>query len=271
VGFRNKIKDLAVSTGLFASDEGAGAPPASPADEDPLADMERLVAESRARVQPPTPPISFEPPRQAPPPIRPAAPGAPPGAPAREVALEIPGPPSMLSIEEVYQKSKLNPSPETGTVLKIIVLTADPNLAALPRPTKAAMVRASLAADRVTPEQVVDDAIQRDRALDSARDFLQKRVVDFRERATAKVAEIEAERERMLQEFNDRIASLRQAANAAEDEYSAWLRQKRDIERGLFEAVAMVIPGGVVNPISLDEVSGAPREPAVPPQGGAPQ
>src|SRR5262245_1116422 len=105
--------------------------------------MERLVAESRARVQPPTPPISFDPPRQAPPPVRPAPPGAPPGAPAREMALEIPGPPSMLTIEEVYQKSKLNPSPETGTVLKIIVLTADPNLAALPRQTKAAMVRAS--------------------------------------------------------------------------------------------------------------------------------
>jgi hypothetical protein len=267
VGFRNKLKDLAVSSGLFASEGDPAAPQQSAPEDDPLAAMERLVAESRARVQPPATPISFDPPRTAPPPLRPPQPGAPPGTPPREVALEIPGPPSMLTVEEVYQKSKLNPGPETGTVLKVIVLTADPNLAALPRQTKAAMVRASIAADRVTPEQVVDDAIKRDRALDSAQDFLQKRVADFRDRATTKIAEIEVERERLLQEFNDRIASLRQASNACEDELSAWLRQKRDIERGLFEAVAMVIPGGVANPISLDEAAGAAPQ-AVPPRGG---
>jgi hypothetical protein len=269
VGFRNRIKDLAVSSGLFAAEEGSTVrPPAAP-EEDPLAAMERLVSESRARVQPPSPPISFEPARPAPPPVRPAPPGSPPNAPPREVKLEIQGPPAMLAVEEVYRQSKLNPAPDTGTVLKIIVLTADPNLAALPRQTKAAMVRASLAADRVAPETVVDDAVKRDRALDSAQAFLQQRVAEFRDRATGKIAELEAERERMLQEYNDRIASLRQAANGAEDELSTWLRQKRDIERGLFEAVAMVIPGGVANPITIDDPTGAPREAGAPRGGDA--
>ena len=258
MAFRNKLKELAQSSGLFAIDDEKPATPsaASSADEDPLAAMERLVAESRARVPQQQPPISFEPVRQAPPPPRPAQPGTPPGTPPREGPLEIPGPPAMLAVEEIYRQAKLQTSPETGTVLKIIVLTADPNLAALPRQTKAAMVRASLAADRVTPEHVVDDAIARDRALDGAFDFLQKHVADFKDRAATKVADLEAERERMLQEFNSRIAALRQASNDAEDNLAAWLRQKRDIERGLFEAVAMVIPSGVANPITLDEGSG---------------
>jgi hypothetical protein len=265
MGFRNKLKDLAVSSGLFASEEGSAPAQPAAAEEDPLAAMERLVAESRARVQPPAPPITFDPPRPAPPPVRPAPQGAPPSAPSREVKLEIQGPPAMLTVDEVYTKTRLNPNPDTGTVLKIIVLTADPNLAALPRQTKAAMVRASMAADRVTPEQIADDAIKRDRALDSAQEYLQQRVAEFRDRASAKIADLEAERERLLQEYNDRIASLRQAANGAEDELAAWLRQKRDIERGLFEAVAMVIPSETANPITLDDAAGA--APAAP-RGG---
>jgi hypothetical protein len=269
MGFRNKLKELAESSGLFEVEAAGAEPQTDAASEDPLAAMERLVNESRARVPQPPPEAFSTPPVKAKPAIRlgepvpaptasrqaPAAGGGEPAGP-----IEIDGPPEMLSVDQVYKRAKLVTTPETGTVLKIIVLTADPNLAALPRDTKAAMVRASLAADRVAPEAVVDDAVSRDRALDMAEEKLEERVADFRERADRKVSELEEERERMLADFNSRIAALRQAADRSEDELAAWRRSKTDIERGLFEAVSMVIPDGSANPITLGSAAPAGKQ-----------
>lgn len=261
MGFRNKLKELAASSGLFEVEDSAptlSGPSGLP--EDPLAAMERLVAESRARVPQPPPDAFATPPVKTKPAIKLGEPAMPMAAPPEAEAppagpIEIDGPPEMLAIEQIYKRAKLPATPETGTVLKIIVLTADPNLAALPRDTKAAMVRASLAADRVAPETVVDDAVARDRALDQAEAALTEKVANFRERADRKVAELEEERERMLADYNRRIAALRQAADGAEDDLAAWRRTKADIERGLLEAIAMVVPDGAANPISFGNVA----------------
>jgi hypothetical protein len=252
MGFRDNIRKLAEGSGLFEVD--ASQPPAKDAvPEDPLAAMEALVAESRKRVVARPNPAGF------------SAPPAPASAAAREdESLEVAGPPEMLSIDQVYSRASLPASPDSGTVLKVILLTSDPNLSALPRETKAGIIRASLAADRVTPDAVVDDAVARDRALDAAAEYLTSAVNEFRDRATGRVSELEAERDRMLADLNRRITALRQAIESAEVDLAAWRRQKRDVERGLFEAIAMVVPAAASNPITLDSEAPGPN----PPRGG---
>jgi hypothetical protein len=183
---------------------------------------------------------------------QPAPVAAPTPAAAGEAPIEIAGPPAMLSIDEIYTRAKLPVSPDTGTVLKIILLTADPNLAALPRETKGAMVRAALAADRTTPETIIDDAVGRDRALDAAQEYLEQGVAAFETRARDKVAELEAERERMLTDFNARITAIREAVDTARRELAAWRRQKGDVERSLFDALSMLLSSQAANPITLD-------------------
>jgi hypothetical protein len=261
MGFRIKLKELAENSGLFVVDSNATPRPAEGLPEDPLAAMERLVQESRARVPQPPPEAFSTPPVKSKPSIKLGTPVRTPQERTEQVSgaqpsdpigpIEIDGPPEMLAIDQVYKRAKLVTTPETGTVLKVIVLTADPNLSALPRDTKAAMVRAALAADRTAAEAIIDDAISRDRALDKGEDALGTKVFEFRERANQKVAELEAERERMLADFDRRIAALRQASDRTEDELASWRRTKSDIERVLFDAVSMVIPDGSANPITL--------------------
>src|SRR5262245_44473702 len=131
MGFRNKIKELAESSGLFEVDSNAPPRPAEGLPEDPLAAMERLVQESRARGPQPPPDAFSVPPVKAKPNIKLGEPviptGVPGGAPRQgptEPAgpIEIDGPPEMLAIDQVYKRSKLVTTPETGTVLKVIVL-----------------------------------------------------------------------------------------------------------------------------------------------------
>jgi Asp-tRNA(Asn)/Glu-tRNA(Gln) amidotransferase A subunit family amidase len=164
------------------------------------------------------------------------------------------------SFDEIYQAAEIPTPPHGYTVYKVAEMLQSPHIKELPREIKRSSVLVALEASGVKVEDIVTDAIRRDKALDTF-ETIQRRAVEQLE--AAKLEEnkkAQAEVDRVLEEFRARIQANNEAIAKEKERFQGWLHQKHQEEQKIADTVSYFVSE---NPVSVGIVAapaGAPNK-----------
>jgi len=206
---------------------------------------------------------------------QPAAPDAAPKPSAAqmvaEIAASIPkestftaplsGP---AAFDDIYKAAEIQPPPHGFTIQKVAGMLQSEHLKGLSPEVKRSSILVALEAAGGKIEDIIQDAVRRDRALDSYERVLQKSLTDVQAKKSDENRQIEAEMNKMLADYRARIQANNDAIAKETERFSAWQGRKQQEERNIAEAVSYFV---TENPITVGGAAAAP--PADPKKPGA--
>ena len=162
--------------------------------------------------------------------------------PDADAATKFSGPiQNTFDLGEVYEAAKIAAPPHGYTVLKVAEMLQSEHIRTMPGDVKRKSIMVALDAAGVKVTDIVEDAVKRDRALDTYERVLEKNL-------EARGAEIAAENKRLEDEITQRVAELRakidensRALGAEAQEFQAWQQQKRQEEATIADAVSYFV------------------------------
>jgi hypothetical protein len=192
------------------------------------------------------------------------APGAAPPEPgdaARMVAEIAAGVPAVTtfsapvedptSFSQIYEAAEIATPPHGYTILKVSGMLQSEHLHGLPQEVKRSSILVALEAAGAKIDEVIQDAVRRDRALDSFENVLAKSRAAVESAKIDENRKIEAEMNKMLAEYRARIQANNEAVARENQRFAAWQAKKQAEERTIADAVSYFVSE---NPIT---VSGA--------------
>ena len=206
---------------IVADAEGA---PAAPAPDAPAAASRQMSAED------------FE---------------APP--PRRVARSEVPA--AVADFASVYQEAALELPAHGYGIDKVGEMLENKRFANLPREAKATAVLVALEAAGAPIRDVIQDAVQRDRALDAFEADKARELQDTRQKNDARIKDLNGQLEELIQKINTEVQGLKQASEQATRSFEELRTRKRRDEERLHAIVSHFIDGGD-NPITTS--TGAP-------------
>lgn len=148
---------------------------------------------------------------------------------------------SPVDLSEVYDSAKIVAPAHGYTVLKIASMLESEHIKALPPDVKRKSVLVVLDAAGVRVEEIVEDAVRRDRALDTYERVLEKHVEDARAKAATENTRIEDEIARQLADLRSQIAANRETVEREEREFLAWRARKHEEEQAIAQAIGYFV------------------------------
>jgi hypothetical protein len=163
-----------------------------------------------------------------------------------------------LSFNEIYDAAGIQTPPHRYTILKIADMLESEHIRGMAAPVKRSSILVALDAAGVKINDIIQDAVRRDRALD-AFEALQARALEKLEADKNKeIAQIQAEMDRYLAEQKARLEKSRQEVAREKDRLRAWREAKRQEEQRIAVAVSYF---ALDTPITV-----SPAEQAAPPE-----
>ena len=141
-------------------------------------------------------------------------------------------------LEVVYRSAQI-PTPAHGySVIKVAEMLRSEHLHALPDDVKKRSIMVALDAAGVKVADIVEDAVRRDRALDTYERVLIKNLEDTKSQKDSENAQLEAEINQRVSELRQRIADNQAEIDRERKELEAWRAGKREEENRIAEAVS---------------------------------
>jgi hypothetical protein len=164
------------------------------------------------------------------------------------------------SFDEIYAAAEIEPPAHGYTIEKVGTMLQSEHLRGLSAEVKRSSILVALEASGAKIEDVIQDAVRRDRALDGYERVLQKSLSDVQVKKTEENRQIEAEMNKMLGEFRARIQANNETIAKETERFTAWRTQKQQEEKNIADTVGHFVSE---NPIT---VSGAAAAPAAGPK-----
>jgi hypothetical protein len=162
---------------------------------------------------------------------------------------------------EVYRAAEIQPPAHGYTIMKIAEMLQSERIRTLPAEVKKSSVLLALDAAGVKIEEVIEDAVRRDRALDGFERVQQQALDDLEKRKDQENQEIQADLDRLVQEHNTRIQANKDEVAKEKERFYAWRLQKQQEEQKISDSVSYFV---VENPITTGGVAAASRGSQVP-------
>jgi hypothetical protein len=170
--------------------------------------------------------------------------------------------------EEIYGAAEIQPPAHGYTIMKIADMLQSERIRTLPAEVKKSSVLLALDAAGVKIEEVIEDAVKRDRALDGFERVQQKALDDLERRKDQENREIQADLDRLVQEHNARIQGNKDEVGREKERFYAWRLQKQQEEQKISDSVSYFV---VENPITTGGVAAASHGTQVPNKPSAPK
>lgn len=174
--------------------------------------------------------------------------GAPAGRTAAQTVAEIAatvaepkfkGPVSNpTSFEEIYAAAEIRPPSHGYTILKVAEMLQSGHIRALPPEVRKSSILVALEAAGVKLAEVLQDAVRRDKALDTYESVQQKAREALEARKTQENRQIQAELDRVTAEYNSRIRANDDEVAKEKERFNAWRLKKQQEEERIAEAVS---------------------------------
>jgi len=216
-----------------------------------------------------------EPEVRVPSPPPPPQPGAPVGrARGRQLPAEVgqAAPPRRVVRSEVaadvhdfaavYKEAGITLPPHGYGVDRIAEMLQGKRLATLSREVRATAVLAALEAARVDVQDVIEDGIRRDKALDAFEAAKERELVERKASTETRVVSLRKDLDELLHKINSEIEKLKQESQEAEEAFAQLQIRKRQEEARLHDVVAHFVEGA--NPISTGPGASGSADPAEP-------
>lgn len=154
--------------------------------------------------------------------------------------------------EAIYAAAQIVVAPHGFSILKVATMLESEHIRELPADVRRKSVLVALDAAQVSIKEVVDDAIRRDRALDTYERVLEKNLETLRASTTDENQRFEADIARRMAELRARIEQNERMLAEAQERLAVWKLRKQTEEARIAAAAGFFVDD---NPISL-----APRE-----------
>ncbi|MFN8006574.1 MAG: hypothetical protein U0V70_06075 [Terriglobia bacterium] len=142
------------------------------------------------------------------------------------------------SFAEIYKAAEV-PLPSHGyTILKVGDMLQSEHIRNLPSEVKRSSILLALDAAGVKIEEVIGDAVRRDRALDTYERVLQKSVEELEAHKTEENRQLEKEMERLMGEYRARIQKNTDELAREKERFFGWRLQKQQEEKKIADAVS---------------------------------
>src|SRR5690606_25852256 len=151
------------------------------------------------------------------------------------------------AIEDVYTSARIEAPAHGYTVLKVAEMLESEHIRALPPEVKRKSVMVALEAAGVAIDDIVQDAVRRDQALDTYERVREKHLENLRAETAADNARLESEIEKQVAELRARIDENNRLVSREQDELLAWRARKQQAESTIADAVGHFV---TENPIT---------------------
>jgi hypothetical protein len=165
------------------------------------------------------------------------------------------------SFAEIYKAAEIPDPPQGYSILKIADMLQSEHIRTMPMDVKRSSVLVALDAAGVNIKDVIQDAVRRDRALDTFERVQEKAVTELEARKNQENGQIQAEIDKFVSEQRARVQANNDEVTREKERFFGWRLKKQQEEKKISEAVA---PFVTENPIT----TGAPSVPPAPPRAG---
>ena len=152
------------------------------------------------------------------------------------------------SFDEIYAAAQI-PTPGHGfTILKVAAMLRNEHLEGLGTDVKRKSVMVALDAANVPVAEIVEDAVRRDRALDTYERVLQQHVDALRAAKERENQQLEEQIAAAVAELRGRLEQNRQSVEREVADLEGWRSRKQAEEQRIADAVAYFV---AKNPVTL--------------------
>ena len=149
--------------------------------------------------------------------------------------------------DDIYTAAKIATPDHGFSILKVAEMLASEHLRDQPPDVRRKSILVALDAARASIDSVVEDAVQRDRALDTYQKVLEKTFAELRATSEAEIQRLEKEIEQQVAQLRAKIDANRQHVREEEASLAAWRDRKHAEENRIADAVRYFVSE---NPIS---------------------
>ncbi len=162
------------------------------------------------------------------------------------------------SFDEIYQAAEISPPAHGFSIMKIAEMLRSEHIRNLPRDVKKSSVLVALEASGAPIQSVIEDAVKRDRALDTFERVQEKALSELEARKTKENQEIQAELDRIMADHRARMQANNDEVAREREKFYAWRLKKQEEEQKISDAVSYFV---TENPITTGGSAAAPAAP----------
>jgi hypothetical protein len=161
------------------------------------------------------------------------------------------------SFDEIYKAAEIPPAPQGYSILKVSQMLESEHIRNLPSDVKRSSVLVALDAAGVDIKEVIQDAVRRDRALDTYERVQQRSLDELEAQKTKENTEIQAQIDRYVTEERAKIQSNNEEVSREKERLTGWRLKKQQAEKKIAETVGYFV---AENPITTGDVNAPPRK-----------
>jgi hypothetical protein len=195
----------------------------------------------------------------------PAAPGKSAAQSVAEIAAAIAPEPKFTtpvsdptSFEEIYRAAEIPAPPKGYSIFKVSQMLESEHIRTLASDVKKSSILVALDAAGVDVKDVIQDAVRRDRALDTYERVQQRAVEQLESQKAKENADLQAQIDKYVTEQRAKIQSNNDALAREKERFSGWRLKKQQEEKKIAEAVGYFVSE---NPITTGDVNAVPAPP----------
>jgi len=142
------------------------------------------------------------------------------------------------SFDEIYAAAQIAPPTHGYTILKIIELLQSEHIRNMSRDVKRSSLLLALEAAGVKAQDIVQDAVRRDKALDTYESVQQKALLELEGRKTQENQALKAEIEKRINEMQSQVQANNDAVAKEKERFYGWQLKKQQEEQKIADAVS---------------------------------
>src|SRR6516165_5794087 len=159
------------------------------------------------------------------------------------------------SFEEIYRAAEIPAAPQGYSILKVAQMLESEHIRNLHSDVKKSSVLVALDAAGVNIKDVIQDAVQRDRALDGYERVQQRALDELEASKTRENNQIQADIEKYVTEQRARMQANSDAISREKERFAGWRLKKQQEEKKIADTVGYFV---TENPITTSEQNVAP-------------
>lgn len=160
------------------------------------------------------------------------------------------------SFEQIYGAAEIRPPAHGYSIKKVAEMLQSEHIRSLPREVKRSSVMVALEAAGAPLQDVIEDAVKRDRALDTFERVQEQALETLETRKTQENQQIQAEMDRLVTEHRSRVQANDDEVAKEKERFFGWRLKKQEEEQRIADAVSYFVTD---NPISTRGPAVAPR------------
>lgn len=151
------------------------------------------------------------------------------------------------SFDEIYNAAEIQPPAHGFSIMKVAEMLHSEHIRNLPRDVKRSSVLVALEAAGAPLQEVIEDAVKRDRALDTFERVQERSVGELEARKTKENQQIQAEMDQIVAEHRSRMQANNDEVAKEKERFFGWRLKKQEEEQKIADAVSYFV---TENPIT---------------------